>query len=75
MWVSVLADKRSYRREKSNIFRCCMSPAQKGVGLFSHARDNIYISPQLCKDFLVPARFFSFVSFSIHLGLTLIHTA
>lgn len=74
MWVSVLADKRLYRREKSSIFRCCMSPAQKGVGLFSHAKDNIYISPQLCKDFLVPARFSPLCHFPF-IWASQIHTA
>lgn len=33
------------------------SGVQKGVGLFSHARDNIYISRQLWKDFPVLACF------------------
>lgn len=53
MWVSALTDKRLWRRDKSNLFRCCISPAQKGLGVFHHARDNIYISPE--EDFLVLA--------------------
>lgn len=61
MWESVLTDKRLESRDKLNIFRCCISPAQEGVGLFSHARDNIYISSWRCEDFLVLAHFFSFL--------------
>lgn len=66
MWESVLTDKRLESRSKLNIFRCCISPAREGVGLFSHARDNIYISSWRCGDFLVLAHFFLFVSLSIY---------
>lgn len=41
---------RYYKGEtKSNNVSYRTSSAQKGVGLFSHARNNIQISPQLCK--------------------------
>lgn len=41
-------------------------PLLRKVLLFSHTRDNIYIIPWRCEDFLVLARFFPFVSLSIY---------